>query len=432
MSKSSRLLAAFGCLALLAVASSAQTLSQSLPNNLMTIEGSTSSAYPWSTANANAWHWNYDTTNFVANYPIVITGLYVRPNGGGTAVGGTHPNVEVTMASSLVDWSATGSTTVLANVMDVDAALVYTGPFTMPAGAQTTPAAWVPLGPITPFYYDPTQGKDFIIQVRTHGPNVSVMPSVDLHSGGSAQRYGSQTSSTITTANFSNVNIVAVVRIDYVPAAGLFANFSGTPVTGTAPLTVNFTDNSFTSDPNGVLAWAWDFDNDGNIDSTLQNPSYTYLSPGDYSVALTVFDASFPQSTITKTNFVHVDQYVFDAITTGGGVGDLTLIGVPQLGGPSATQGFTLVSFTPAPVLGGGPLFGIVPDAVTWPILTTPASVGNPLHYINVPGFFPDAPFVVPAGVLSGLAGITADIVQVGLTPIYGLVFASNNDRITF
>jgi PKD repeat protein len=416
---------------LLAATAQAQ-LSQSLPNNLLTTEGSSSSAYPWATTNPNCWHWNYDTSNFVPNYPIIITGLYVRANGGANAAGGTHPNVEVTMASSLVDWSATGTTTVFASVMDVDAALVYSGPFTMAGGVQTTPAAWQQLGPITPFYYDPTVGKDFIIQVRTHGPNVNVMASVDLQGTAMGKRYGSQTSSTVLQANFSNPDIVAVVKIDYTPASGLYANFSATGASGAAPRLVNFTDTSFTSTPGGVTGWSWDFENDGIIDSNLQNPSHTYLVPGDYSVALTVTDGVFPGSSITKTNFVHVTQYIFDAFTTGGGVGDLTLTGIPSYGGPTAVQGFTLVSFTPAGVLGGGPMLGIQPDALTWPIFGMAAGVGNPLHYVVTPGFYPEVPFVVFPGALSGFVGITADFVQVGLTAGYGFVFVSNCDRITF
>jgi PKD repeat protein len=418
-------------LVIVATTSHAQ-LSQSLPNGLLAAEGSSSSAFPWATTAANCWHFNYDTSNFVANYPIIITGLSMRANGGANAAGGTHPNVEVTMCSSLVDWSATGNTTVFASVMDVDAALVYTGPFTMAAGVQTTPAAWQPIGPITPFFYDPTLGKDFIIQVRTHGPNQNMMGTVDLHSGGSAQRYGSQTSSTVTQANFSNVNIVAVVKIDYVPASGLYANFTATGASGPAPRTVNFTDTSISTAPGGVTSWNWDFENDGITDSTLQNPSHTYLVPGDYTVALTVNDGQFPTSAITKTNFVHVAQYVFDAATTGGGVGDLSLTGIPSYGGPAATHGFTLVSFLPAPSVGTGPLCGITPDAFTWQILAMPEGVGNPLHYTLTPGIYPETPFLVPAGVLSSFVGVTADFVQVGLTPSYTLVFVSNCDRITF
>jgi hypothetical protein len=416
---------------LLAAASAHAQFSQSLPNGVLNTEGGNSSAYPWGSANANCWHWNYDSSNFVATYPIIITGLWVRANGGATAPGGTHPNVEVTFASSLVDWSTTGSSTVFASVMDVDAALVYTGSFTMAAGVQTTPAAWQPLGPIAPFYFDPTAGKDFIIQVRTHGPNVNVMGNVDLQQG-LAKRYGNQTSSTVLQANFSNPDLVAVVRIDYAPASGLYANFTATGASGAAPRTVSFTDASFTSTPGGVNGWNWDFQNDGIVDSTAQNPMHTYLVPGDYSVALTVTDGAFPASTITKTNFVHVTQYVFDAFTTGGGVGDFALTGVPSFGGPGATHGFTIVSFTPAPVLGTGPIFGIQPDGQTWAGISQPAAVGNPLHYINTPGFYPEVPFTVPAGGLSWLAGVTVDFVQVGLTPGYGLVFASNCDRVTF
>ena len=35
-------------------------------------------------------------------------------------------------------------------------------------------------------------------------------------------------------------------------------------------------------------SWEWDFDNDGTVDSTDQNPQWTYSSPGWYTVKLTV------------------------------------------------------------------------------------------------------------------------------------------------
>src|SRR5207247_1391427 len=41
------------------------------------------------------------------------------------------------------------------------------------------------------------------------------------------------------------------------------ADFSGTPTSGTAPLTVNFSDLSSGS----PTSWAWDFDNNGVVDS---------------------------------------------------------------------------------------------------------------------------------------------------------------------
>ena len=53
---------------------------------------------------------------------------------------------------------------------------------------------------------------------------------------------------------------------------------------GFASLEVHFTDES-TGD---VISWEWDFDNDGTVDSTEQNPSYTYSNAGTYTVSLSV------------------------------------------------------------------------------------------------------------------------------------------------
>ena len=55
------------------------------------------------------------------------------------------------------------------------------------------------------------------------------------------------------------------------------ADFSATPTSGTVPLNVQFTDLS-TGNP---TSWGWDFDNDGVIESTSQNPSYTYVNPSE-------------------------------------------------------------------------------------------------------------------------------------------------------
>jgi PKD repeat protein len=77
------------------------------------------------------------------------------------------------------------------------------------------------------------------------------------------------------------------------------ANFSGTPLAGLIPLQVDFTDLT-TGD---VASWAWDFDNDGNTDSTAQNPSHTYSTPGSFTVVLT---ATGPGGTDTETKVAYV------------------------------------------------------------------------------------------------------------------------------
>ena len=60
--------------------------------------------------------------------------------------------------------------------------------------------------------------------------------------------------------------------------------FTATPTTGLAPLRVRFTDQS----TGAIDKREWDFDDDGVIDSTEQNPTYTYFDFGRYTVTLTV------------------------------------------------------------------------------------------------------------------------------------------------
>jgi len=76
------------------------------------------------------------------------------------------------------------------------------------------------------------------------------------------------------------------------------ADFSGTPVTGTYPLNVTFTDLS--TDATG---WSWTFGDGGT--STAQNPSHTYTVDGTYTVSLTVTNP-VGNDTETKSGFITV------------------------------------------------------------------------------------------------------------------------------
>jgi len=77
------------------------------------------------------------------------------------------------------------------------------------------------------------------------------------------------------------------------------AAFSGTPTSGTAPLTVAFTDAS----TNSPTSWSWTFGDGGT--STAQNPSHTYTATGTYSVTLTATN-SYGSNSLTKTNYITV------------------------------------------------------------------------------------------------------------------------------
>lgn len=58
-----------------------------------------------------------------------------------------------------------------------------------------------------------------------------------------------------------------------------------------------------------ITSWAWDFDNDGTVDDTQQNPTHLYTKPGSYYVTLRVSDGSKSAST-TKEKFIAVQPNV--------------------------------------------------------------------------------------------------------------------------
>jgi PKD repeat protein len=92
----------------------------------------------------------------------------------------------------------------------------------------------------------------------------------------------------------------------------------GADVTGgPAPLTVHFKDLSL-SYPGAITSWKWDMNNDGVIDATSQNPSFTYTAQGLYSVKLIVSDGS-DIDTVVVNDYVSVNKgnFVFDGLRNG-------------------------------------------------------------------------------------------------------------------
>ena len=87
------------------------------------------------------------------------------------------------------------------------------------------------------------------------------------------------------------------------PHSAPAADFTAFPASGTAPLTVQFTDLS-TGSP---TVWKWDFDYDGNIDSSVKNPSYIYSNPGTYTVSLHTTNA-IGSDTEIKTGYIIVNS----------------------------------------------------------------------------------------------------------------------------
>ena len=106
-----------------------------------------------------------------------------------------------------------------------------------------------------------------------------------------------------------------IVKQNYItlgstPSVASVAAFTSSVRSGTAPLTVQFTDQSIGTVP---VTYAWDFNNDGTTDSTVKSPSFSYTSAGTYTVKLTVTNASSSASEI-KTNYIAVSSPVVSTI----------------------------------------------------------------------------------------------------------------------
>lgn len=71
-------------------------------------------------------------------------------------------------------------------------------------------------------------------------------------------------------------------------------------------LTIEFQDTSTSADDE-IVAWAWDFNNDGVIDSDQQNPLHTYDFGGEYTVTLTVEDSHEGQSSYSTVVYTDLD-----------------------------------------------------------------------------------------------------------------------------
>ncbi len=132
------------------------------------------------------------------------------------------------------------------------------------------------------------------------GENVARLQSYDSGSGGD--------------------NMYAMTTILVVEKAepGVTADFNATPRSGAVPLQVTFTDESSGT----ITAYAWDFQDDGVIDSTEKDPVYTYPSQGTFSVNLTVTGPAGSASEV-KTGYIsatgpsHPDLVITQLSTNG-------------------------------------------------------------------------------------------------------------------
>ena len=203
----------------------------------------------------------------------------------------------------------------------------------------------ISIGPPTSYLWDFGDGSTSTEAEPTHVYNAGGTYTVKLtvkNSGGSH---------TMTRENYISVS----------GGTGIVAEFVGTPTSGTAPLTVQFTDQS----SGNPTMWAWDF-GDGTSEM-LANPSHTYQNAGTYTVKLTASSQTGGSSTKVKEGYITVSP-------SGGIIADF--VGTPTNGNVPLSVQFSDRSQ-------GGPTmwawdFG---DGGT-------AIVANPLHVYQQAGRF--------------------------------------------
>ena len=122
----------------------------------------------------------------------------------------------------------------------------------------------------------------------------------------------------------TRTNYITVTALPLAPVA----QFTGTPTSGLAPLTVNFTNTS----TGNIASYAWTF-GDGTT-STAANPVKVYSAAGSYTVSLTVTGPG-GSNTQTRTNYITVT-------TVGAPVAQFT--GTPTSGVAPRTVNFTNTS----------------------------------------------------------------------------------------
>ena len=163
--------------------------------------------------------------------------------------------------------------------------------------------------------YMETSGTPHLFIAATAGANGTISPSgnVTVNSGAiqnftvtpnagyqivSVTGCGVTLSGSTYTTGPITMSCMVNATFSMIPAN---ADFSGSPTSGTAPLTVNFTDIS----AGNPTAWQWNF-GDGAT-STVKNPSHTYNDAGTYTISLTASNAD-GSNTRTKTSYVIVQS----------------------------------------------------------------------------------------------------------------------------
>jgi len=155
-----------------------------------------------------------------------------------------------------------------------------------------------------------TSGEKFSVVIKFSNPSLSYPLAIELPLSGYSSKAQANSGESYVSSNGVNwqdltseagcseasLCIKAFTIVNGLPEAGFSSNITS----WVSPLTVQFTDLS-----QGAFSWEWDLNGDGTVDSTAQNPVYTYSSYGTYTVSLNVSNRNGLDSEI-KSNYITV------------------------------------------------------------------------------------------------------------------------------
>jgi PKD repeat protein len=167
--------------------------------------------------------------------------------------------------------------------------------------------------PLTVLFSDKSTGGTPTSWAWNFGDGASSTTRNPVHVYGKAGKY----TVSLTASNTAGSN--KAIKSNYISVTVLVpprAAFSATPISGSTPLKVTFTDKS-----TGIInAWSWNF-GDG-ASSVEKNPVYTYSKVGKYTVSLTASNSA-GSNKLTRSTYITVTALkppvaVFSASSTSG------------------------------------------------------------------------------------------------------------------
>lgn len=263
--------------------------------------------------------------------PVAFAAVMAAPACADNTTQTVSPTQTTALATTAVTTATTSSVTtqvtntVTSPVTTTVTATQTTATVTSQTTTVTTTVAQSPVNPVVAFNGDTTEGPvPLTVQFTDLSTGGPVSWSWDFGDGTSdtsqnpSHTYSEAGTYTVRMTATTRTGSSSLTREDYIvvepapattatpttsvtqqDASNLLAAFDGTPRTGTAPLTVVFTDTSVGT----PVYWFWDFGDDKT--DIIQNPVHTYREPGTYTVTLQV-NSSGSGKKVKQVDFITV------------------------------------------------------------------------------------------------------------------------------